>query len=712
MEAQLIPLEGLDTTAADRVRYYRDAKKIDDYAAALEEGAVFPPINVYEDEAGKRHAWDGGYRIAAHRKQKAAMILALVEPGDFAKALAAARLANAEHGYARSIEDKQKIARELVIEELDRRAADPAYKELSGRELGRQAKLSHTLLNEVLKAVKAERAKAARDAQQAAADKALVVEHLQALWDQGYRSLPSEWGARSIGAEELGNPGAVSQYRLGTLAESIRLLLDRDERTHPRRHDVFKLADGSVVVVLSSGYQIGYRRLCAGGVIEAGRVPHNASPYEKGSWREVLGDKGTYTIVQLATAQLPDASKWVPAPDTYDWIDGDPELGGPPLVELLPEGWTAWSAPEDTTAAPLDRSAAEEPEEADEEDSEQDAPLPGQQLLGGGEVPRHAPSSPVTPPARETDAERAAGQAQGAWIGRVVARLRMMSEDERQAVEAQLWPETAPEPSAAPVAVQLPTTRALLLHMVELLDADDEDLARRRLAAHPRVDLHRQGSTISMDRPLDADQIRAALAEVLAVYDPPIDASVDLTIGAELIETDAEELAATEATTAEVGLHEETACGTAPTWGEQVKAESAAMVAPEEASAEDLQHQPDPVPAIQMYQPWTRSWAELLAHLAALPELELRMVAIWMDIPESEMDRAAVEEQVARKTTIEKSARDKLVAQYIAMSDTDFKALYKQHKGVSPSYRQTRQRGAELLADAVMGAASDLAQRW
>jgi len=99
----------IDTLVTDgmQVRAGMDEKAIVEYAAALRDGTVFPPVVVYETMNHVRYLADGFHRVAAARLAGFAEIEAHVTAGSHADALAFAFKANRFNGVRMTNEDKR-----------------------------------------------------------------------------------------------------------------------------------------------------------------------------------------------------------------------------------------------------------------------------------------------------------------------------------------------------------------------------------------------------------------------------------------------------------------------------------------------------------------------------------------------------------------------------------------------------------------------------
>lgn len=190
-------------------RLQENAEVKQEWADRLKEGATFPPIIVYKDEAGAYWVADGHHRVDAHRLAGIEKIWAEIRHGEFSLAQEHAAAANEDHGLRRTIYDKQKAAEWWIGVYL------PQHPDLKIRELARRAKLSHTFLNDT-------RAKlAAKAAEPVVETLAEVPEDLGSLDDQTLGR---------IACRRLRHPGTNSEVY--TLERAARLALE--ERAHAK----------------------------------------------------------------------------------------------------------------------------------------------------------------------------------------------------------------------------------------------------------------------------------------------------------------------------------------------------------------------------------------------------------------------------------------------------------------------------------------------
>lgn len=105
-----------------------------DYAEALKDGAVFPPVVVFHDGTDYWLA-DGFHRYAAHAAAGLSDVAVTIRDGSRRDALLHAAGANADHGLRRTQADKRKAV--LVLLE------DPEWRQWSDRAIAERVKVSH-----------------------------------------------------------------------------------------------------------------------------------------------------------------------------------------------------------------------------------------------------------------------------------------------------------------------------------------------------------------------------------------------------------------------------------------------------------------------------------------------------------------------------------------------------------------------------------------
>jgi ParB-like chromosome segregation protein Spo0J len=120
---------------ACQLRAAGSAAAIADYAAALGEGAIFPPVVVFRDTDGVHWLADGFHRLEAHKLAGRETINADVRDGDRRDAMLFAAGANAFHGLRRTHEDKRQAILALLH--------DPEWRQWSDREIARRTATDH-----------------------------------------------------------------------------------------------------------------------------------------------------------------------------------------------------------------------------------------------------------------------------------------------------------------------------------------------------------------------------------------------------------------------------------------------------------------------------------------------------------------------------------------------------------------------------------------
>ncbi len=127
----------LDLIVADDACQLRAAGSkatVQEYAAALAEGATFPPVIVFCDVDGRHWLADGFHRYEAHKAAGRETIAAEVHEGGQRDAVLHAAGANASHGLRRTQEDKRKAILSLLH--------DPEWRLWSDREIAKRTATS------------------------------------------------------------------------------------------------------------------------------------------------------------------------------------------------------------------------------------------------------------------------------------------------------------------------------------------------------------------------------------------------------------------------------------------------------------------------------------------------------------------------------------------------------------------------------------------
>jgi hypothetical protein len=113
---------------------------VNDYAEAMLDGAIFPPVIVYHDGTAY---WlgDGYHRVTAARKIEHATIKAEIRQGTARDAILYGVGANATHGLQRTQADKRRA--------IERLLRDPEWAQWSDRKIGEVAKVDHKTVAKV-----------------------------------------------------------------------------------------------------------------------------------------------------------------------------------------------------------------------------------------------------------------------------------------------------------------------------------------------------------------------------------------------------------------------------------------------------------------------------------------------------------------------------------------------------------------------------------
>ena len=135
----LIPLDAIRTEGT-QLRARPEPGVIAEYAAALRDGAEFPPIVVYA-EGTDYWLGDGHHRLAAAREAGRSEIRAEVRTGGRRDAILHAAGANATHGLRRTNADKKNAVFALL--------SDPVWRTWSDRELARRCGVTPPLVGRI-----------------------------------------------------------------------------------------------------------------------------------------------------------------------------------------------------------------------------------------------------------------------------------------------------------------------------------------------------------------------------------------------------------------------------------------------------------------------------------------------------------------------------------------------------------------------------------
>jgi ParB-like chromosome segregation protein Spo0J len=144
LDLDTIQTKGLQTRAGT------DPAKVAEYAEIYTAGGAMPPIVVFSDGGDEFYLADGHHRLAAARKAKLSEIEGLIKKGDRRDALWYATAANAQHGLARTNDDKRRAVA-LIL-------ADAEWRGLSDTAIADHASVSDRLVAKVRKELGAESA--------------------------------------------------------------------------------------------------------------------------------------------------------------------------------------------------------------------------------------------------------------------------------------------------------------------------------------------------------------------------------------------------------------------------------------------------------------------------------------------------------------------------------------------------------------------------
>ena len=136
---ELIALDRIGDCGA-QMRAEMRAETVNEYAADMLDGAVFPPVILFDDGTT---LWpgDGFHRIAACRRLKRTEISAEIRKGTARDAILHAVGANAAHGLPRTNTDKRRAVETLL--------RDAECQQLSDRELAKLARVSHVYVGTI-----------------------------------------------------------------------------------------------------------------------------------------------------------------------------------------------------------------------------------------------------------------------------------------------------------------------------------------------------------------------------------------------------------------------------------------------------------------------------------------------------------------------------------------------------------------------------------
>lgn len=135
-----LPVREIRADQALQSRVTLNAMTVDEYAAAMREGATFPAVVVFHDG---RSFWlaSGFHRIAAAKKARLPCFAAQVQRGSKRDAILYSVGQNFDHGLRRSNADKRAAVLMLLT--------DPEWIRWSDREIARQCRVSHPFVSAI-----------------------------------------------------------------------------------------------------------------------------------------------------------------------------------------------------------------------------------------------------------------------------------------------------------------------------------------------------------------------------------------------------------------------------------------------------------------------------------------------------------------------------------------------------------------------------------
>lgn len=144
MSIEELSLMSLKINGGTQLREAISEETVSEYADALRDGAVFPPVVVVRDGAS---LWlvDGFHRFHAHRRCGRETIAADVREGTLRDAVLHSLSANVEHGLRRTNADKRKAVLTMLTNKLV--ATDDRGNPWSNSEIAKRCRVSLDLVN-------------------------------------------------------------------------------------------------------------------------------------------------------------------------------------------------------------------------------------------------------------------------------------------------------------------------------------------------------------------------------------------------------------------------------------------------------------------------------------------------------------------------------------------------------------------------------------
>jgi ParB-like chromosome segregation protein Spo0J len=144
----MINIDIINIAAGTQSRAEINEQVVNDYVEAIQNGSIFPPVQVYSDGVNY-YLVDGFHRYHAHRRLKKKAIDADVLQGTLRDAILHSLGANALHGLRRTNEDKRKAVM-TMLEDIE-------WQDWSDNEIARNCKVSAPLVAKIRKDIGAEK---------------------------------------------------------------------------------------------------------------------------------------------------------------------------------------------------------------------------------------------------------------------------------------------------------------------------------------------------------------------------------------------------------------------------------------------------------------------------------------------------------------------------------------------------------------------------
>ena len=142
----LIEIEKIICSTDIQSRIAIDVATVQNYAEEMNNGAVFPPVTVFDDGDGSYWLADGFHRVEACKLVGIDAIVCEVRAGGKTEALIFSCGSNAQHGLPRTNADKRRAV--LLLLNDDRFAG------WSTRQLAEACRVSHTFVSKIQKDLK------------------------------------------------------------------------------------------------------------------------------------------------------------------------------------------------------------------------------------------------------------------------------------------------------------------------------------------------------------------------------------------------------------------------------------------------------------------------------------------------------------------------------------------------------------------------------